>query len=33
VIAVIAVIVYFSYNIRGGRMEYEERKRLLTGEE
>ena len=33
VIAVIAVIVYFSYNIRGGRMDYEERKKLLTGEE
>ena len=32
VIAFIALIVYFSYNIRGGKMEYEERKRLLTGE-
>ena len=31
VIAVIAVIVYFAYNIRGGRMDYEERKRILTG--
>ena len=33
VIAVIALIVYFSYNIRGGRMDYEERKKLLIGEE
>lgn len=33
VIAVIALIVYFSYNIRGGHMEHEERKKLLIGEE
>ncbi len=32
VITVIAAIIYFSYNIRGGKMEYEERKKLLTEE-
>ena len=32
-LAVVAVIVYFAYNIRGGKMEYEERKKLLIGDD
>ena len=33
VLAVVAVIVYFAYNIRGGKMDYEERKKLLIGDD
>ena len=33
VLAIVAVIVYFAYNIRGGKMDYEERKKLLIGDD